>query len=311
MALTLLQLVDRASGSLGLAQPTSVIGNAQNQTMQLLALANELGGDLVREYEWNRLTKAYIFNTTASLTMTGTLTSGSRVITGLSGDPTVLLFLGNVISGTGILPYAEVLSIDSNSQITMNMPATSSATVTLTFTNQDYALPSDFDRMVPNTNWDRTDHWTNLGSKSSQDWQTLQSGLISTGPRERYRIYGNKFRLFVAPTASLTMSFEYVSTNWVYNPNIIIAAQTIATRSTYADDTDLSVFTDDLMLAGLKYYFLKAKKLDYGVELATFNDILSTRKAQDVPMPALSMSPLEVPLLVGPWSVAEGNWPQA
>ena len=50
MAYTLLQLVDQVSGELGLSQPTAVIGSTNNQTVQLLALAQRLGKDLVRDY---------------------------------------------------------------------------------------------------------------------------------------------------------------------------------------------------------------------------------------------------------------------
>jgi hypothetical protein len=60
----------------------------------------------------------------------------------------------------------------------------------MTFAKQDYdPMPGGYDRMISDTNWDRTDHWRNLGPKSSQDWQFLQGGIISIGPRERFRIY--------------------------------------------------------------------------------------------------------------------------
>ena len=55
MSYTLLQLVDQVSGELGLTQPAAVIGSSNNQTIQLLALAQRLGKDLVRDYEWQRL----------------------------------------------------------------------------------------------------------------------------------------------------------------------------------------------------------------------------------------------------------------
>ena len=64
----------------------------------------------------------------------------------------------------------------------MTMPATADGSgITLTFAKQDYSLPSDYARMVSDTNWDRTNHWRNLGTKSSQEWQWLQGGVISIG----------------------------------------------------------------------------------------------------------------------------------
>jgi hypothetical protein len=83
MAYTLLQLVDQVSGELGLTQPASVIGSTNNQTMQFLALAQRLGKDLVRDYEWQKLVQAYIWQTEAAVSTTGTITAGSRVITAI------------------------------------------------------------------------------------------------------------------------------------------------------------------------------------------------------------------------------------
>ena len=303
MSYTLLQLVDQMSAELGLTQPPSVIGSSNNQTIQLLALANRLGKDLVRDYEWQRLVQAYIWQTQTAVSTTGTITAGSRVITAIPS--TAALQVGNVVTGTGQAPYAEILTIDSGTQVTLNTPvATSTASVSMTFAKQDYDLPDGYDRMISDTNWDRTDHWRNLGTKSSQDWQFLQGGIISIGPRERYRIYNNRFRIFQALTTVYNFSFEYVSNYWV-----CAAGSDQGTKAAYTLDTDTSIFPDDLMLAGLKFYFLKAKKLDFTVELGEFMRTLSYCKAQDVPVSAMSLAPVGMNQLVGPWSVQDGNWP--
>jgi len=303
MSYTLLQLVDQMSAELGLTQPATVIGSSNNQTVQILALANRLGKDLVRDFEWQRLVQAYIWQTEVAVSTTGTITAGSRVITAIPS--TAALQVGNVITGTGQAPYAEILTIDSGTQVTLNTPVTTStAAVSMTFAKQDYDLPDGYDRMISDTNWDRTDHWRNLGTKSSQDWQFLQGGIISIGPRERYRIYNNKFRIFQALTTVYNFSFEYVSNWWV-----CATGSDQGSKSAFTADTDTCVFPDDLMLAGLKFYFLKAKKLDYSIELGEFMRSLSYNKAQDVPVSAMSLAPVGMNQLVGPWSVQDGNWP--
>jgi len=303
MSYTLLQLVDQMSAELGLAQPATVIGSSNNQTVQILALANRLGKDLVRDFEWQRLVQAYIWQTEVAVSTTGNITAGSKVITNIPS--TASLAVGNVVTGTGQTPYAEILTIDSSTQVTLNAPvATSTSSVSMTFAKQDYDLPGGYDRMISDTNWDRTDHWRNLGTKSSQDWQFLQGGIISIGPRERYRIYNNKFRIFQALTTVYNFSFEYVSNWWV-----CATGSDQGSKSAFTADTDTCVFPDDLMLAGLKFYFLKAKKLDYSIELGEFMRSLSYNKAQDVPVSAMSLAPVGMNQLVGPWSVQDGNWP--
>ena len=303
MSYTLLELVDQVSGELGLNQPPSVIGSTNNQTIQLLALAQRLGKDLVRDFEWQKLVKAYIWQTQNAISTTGNITANSTVITNIPS--TAGLQVGNVITGTGQTPYAEILTIDSSTQVTLNAPVTTStASVSMTFAKQDYDLPSGYDRMISDTNWDRTDHWRNLGTKSSQDWQFLQGGIISIGPRERYRIYNGKFRIFQALTTVYNFSFEYVSNYWV-----CATGSSEGTKKEFTADSDTCVFPDDLMMAGLKFYFLKAKKLDYGIELGEFTRALSYNKAQDVPVPSMSLAPVGMNQLVGPWSVQDGNWP--
>jgi hypothetical protein len=303
MSYTLLELVDQVSGELGLTQPPLVIGSSNNQTIQLLALAQRLGKDLVRDFEWQKLVKAYIWQTQNAVSTTGNITANSKIITNIPS--TANLQVGNVITGTGQTPYAEILTIDSSTQVTLNAPVTTStASVSMTFAKQDYDLPAGYDRMISDTNWDRTDHWRNIGTKSSQDWQFLQGGIISIGPRERYRIYNGKFRIFQALTTVYNFSFEYVSNYWV-----CAAGSSEGTKKEYTADTDTSVFPDDLMMAGLKFYFLKAKKLDYGIELGEFTRALSYNKAQDVPVPSMSLAPVGMNQLVGPWSVQDGNWP--
>jgi len=244
MSYTLLELVDQVSGELGLTQPPLVIGSSNNQTIQLLALAQRLGKDLVRDFEWQKLVKAYIWQTQNAVSTTGTITANSKIITNIPS--TANLQVGNVITGTGQTPYAEILTIDSSTQVTLNAPVTTStASVSMTFAKQDYDLPAGYDRMISDTNWDRTDHWRNIGTKSSQDWQFLQGGIISIGPRERYRIYNGKFRIFQALTTVYNFSFEYVSNYWV-----CATGSSEGTKKEYTADTDTSVFPDDLMMAG-------------------------------------------------------------
>jgi hypothetical protein len=301
MSYTLLNLVDQVTGELGLTQPTFVVGNSNNQVKQFLALANRLGKDLIRDYEWQRLVQAYIFQTSAAVVTTGTV-SALGVISAIPS--TVALGAGNVVTGTGIPAYAEILTVDGLTQVTLNMPCTAGTGVALTFAKQDYALPTGYDRMVSDTNWDRTNHWRNMGTKSSQEWQWLQGGIISVGPRERYRIYNNMLRIFAAITTPYTFAFEYVS-----NLFVVAMGGTAGTKAAFTADVDTCVFQDDLMVSGLKYLFLKAKKLDYGIELGEFTRSLSYCKAQDTPVPSMSLSQQLVPELIGPWSVQDGNWP--
>lgn len=66
-----------------------------------------------------------------SVTVTGSTTSGSAVVTGL--PRTINLHVGMNVSGTGIPASTTVLSIDSATQVTLSANATATGTPSLTF----------------------------------------------------------------------------------------------------------------------------------------------------------------------------------
>ena len=302
MALTLLETIEQACEELGLTAPNAAIGSSDTTVLQYIALVNRLLMDLVRENEWRRITKIHTFRTADSVTATGDPTVDTVTVTGMSSTASVSA--GMQVSGTGIPDFTEVASVDSGSQITMSMAATATGNdVTLTFSTQDFALPSDFDRIVSATNWDRSDHWMNLGPKSSQEWQWLNGGSISTAPRFRWRLYRNVMRFFPAPADVYNMAYEYVS-NWT----VIPAAGTHPTKARVTVDTDTFVFTDDVMVLGLKYLWKKTKGLDFAVELAEFLRAMSYCKAQDEGNPTLSLSPTFATNLVSPSAIPDGSW---
>lgn len=302
MALTLLELVEQATNELGITEPASVIGNTDEQIIQLKALCDRVGWDLVREHEWRRLVKENVFETTASTTING-LVSSANVITGLTGIPASAT--GMIVSGSNIPDWAEV-TIQGASSVTLNVSCTGTATATAScqFARQEFDLPSDFMRQVSRTQWSRSDRWPNLGPKSAQEWQWLKAGTISTGPRYRYRIFRNKIRITPAPTSRLIFANEFVSDQWV-----IASGNTQPTKTRFTVDTDTVIFPDDVMVLGIKYQWYKTKGLDFAVPLLEFNRALSYAKAQDQDNPNLSLSPEPVQFLIGAQNIQDGDFP--
>lgn len=304
MSLTLLQTVQQVTQEIGIDEPSAVVGSANLQVKQLLAFYNRVGVDLVRDYEWRRLVTQYVFPTATTISTTGNTTINSALITGLGSTAGVTA--GMVASGTGINEFANVLSNDSATQVTLDSVSDSSNTgVTVTFAQQDYDLPSGFDRMISNTQWDRTDHWMNLGPKSSQEWQYLNGGVIATGPRFRYRTYGNKLRIWPAPTTVYNIAYEYVSNFWV-----TASGGTAPTKAKGTADSDTAVFPDDVMVLGIKWQWYKTNNLDYATPLAEYMRALSYAKAQDQDSPTLSLAPVRTPWLINTNSIPDGNWPE-
>lgn len=297
--MTLLQLIQQVCDELAINRPSLVVGTNDPQTRQMSALLYRLGNDLVRQFEWQRLNKEHILQTVAYNT-TGTTTQGSNVITGIPDTSALTTQFG--IAGVGIEPFAQITSVDNANQVTMTMPATASGTVSLQFSQVQYNLPSDWDREIPQTEWDRTNRWPLMGPQSAQDWQSFKSGIVYAGPRERFRIIGNTYAINPPPPNGLVFGFEYISKAWVYSPAGV--AQTA-----FNSDSDTFIFTDSLLITGLKVQFKQAKGLDSSFDLAEFRSLLESNKAQDKSFPRLSLSPLGTSVLLTTMSLPDGNFP--
>ena len=153
----------------------------------------------------------------------------------------------------------------------------------------DYALPSDFKRMVHDTVWDRTNYEKTRGSLTPQEWQYYQSSIygssVSTWKRYRIRsISGAKyFSIEPTPSAAEQMVFEYVSTYW--------ARSSGGTEQTgFLNDSDTTVLDEDLIELGAIWRVKKKIGLDYMDEKDEFDKELSRTAAQDVTSPRLRLS---------------------
>jgi hypothetical protein len=294
-----LKLVQQVCDELALFRPTALIGSQDPQIRQLMALLNRLGADITRQTEWQRLNKEYLI-VTNSFTLTGTVTNGSKVITGL---PTTTAITDQyTIIGTGIQPFAQVVTVNNLTEITMDMEATESGTVELQFAQNKFDLPSDWARQIPQTEWNRTQRWELLGPKSAQEWQTFKSGIVSAGPRQRFRILQNQLCLNPSPPDNQTLSFEYISDGWVEGVDGV--AKTEVTQ-----DTDTFIFSDSLLITGLKAQWLVAKGLDASFSLGEFRYLLEQEKSTNKSAPVLSTGAFAGSLLLTDRNMVDGSYP--
>ena len=294
-----LKLVQQTCDELALFRPTALIGSQDPQVRQLMALLNRLGADITRQTEWQRLDKEYLV-VTNSFTLTGTVTIGSKTITGLSS--TANITDQYTILGTGIQAFAQVVTVDNSTTVTMDMEADQSGTVELQFSQNKFDLPSDWQRQVPNTEWNRTQRWELLGPKSSQEWQTFKSGIVSAGPRQRYRILQNQLCLNPSPPDNQTLSFEYISNGWVEGADGTAKVEVTA-------DTDTFVFSDSLLITGLKSQWMVAKGLDASFSLGEFRYLLEQEKSTNKSAPVLSTGAFAGSVLLTEQNMVSGNYP--
>ena len=286
----MLQLVQQATAEMGLAVPTAVDSSTNQDTIQQLALLNAVGYEIVREHPWQALNKAYIFQVDV-ITITGDVTDGSSNLTNassISGIDT-----NYQITGIGLNQACYVNSAPSGTTIPLSQPATATATGnTYTLTQVKYSMPSDYDRQIDNTHWDKSKHWMMLGPETPQQWEWLISGYISTGPRVRYRIWGNKFQIWPALGSEEVLGFEYVANSWA-------ASSGGTAQTSFTADTDTCIFPDRLMVLGLKKKYFEIKGFDTTALQRDYDTQMSIAKSNDAGSATLSFAPRANNVLIG------------
>lgn len=180
----------------------------------------------------------------------------------------------------------------------------------------EYTMPSDWSYFLDQTQWDRTNHWPLLGPKTAQEWQWLKGGLLSSGPRLRYRVLGGKFQLFPTPNAQntptngsdgafvpWTLAMEYVSDTW------LASATEANTFYNFAqDDTNLLLVDPWIMVKFIKMKYWEAKGLDTTAYSKDFIGMWESRIGKNKGAPMLTLAPRARTMLIGINNIPDGSW---
>jgi len=314
-ARTLLQIIQAIQSELGLPLSTSVITNTTDATtVQMLALANWEIEELRRKHRWTLLNRENNLIVNTPTVVTGNLTANSAVITNISPNTTGLLAQYYQVAGLGIPIASRILSVDSSSQVTMTMEATGAATATtLTFSQDTYPEPTDFDYFINDTWFDRTNRWRLLGPDSPQQDQFVRSGIVALGPRRHFRQLGslaNTYRLWPAPSeiaAPLQLVFEYQSTNSIQAAGV----SNYATNTTqWVNDTDTPILNDRAIIMGVKARFWAQKGMaGAALMMKQYDDFVERQIARDGGAKKLSLVPRQVPFLLDVSNVQDSSFP--
>lgn len=312
--MSLLSLCQGVARIIKVEVPASIIGNGSDEAALLLQCAQDEGEALARRPQggWTQMMNEYDFNIVAIGPLNGTVTNGSAVITGISSTAG-LVANDFYVTGSGITQNSIIQTVDSGTQITMNQPATLSGTsvqtIALTFAKANYALPSDFERPIDNTMWDRGRYWNMRGPLSAQQWQFYKSSVYGqVAVQRRFRIRNingtNKFCIDPPPTDNGTpLVYEYVSNGWCKN------ASTQVRQNQWLLDTDVGVLDEYLIRLGVKWRALDRLGMDYSSALMEYANEVDKAVAQDGGAATLDMTPPRFPPYIGVWNIQDGNFP--
>jgi len=229
----MLTIIREAADTIGIVRPSLVIGSADQQVRQLLALAQREGKELARRHPWTVLQSEVTFTTTAT-------------------------------------------EVQSN------------------------VLPSDFDRFLPGTLWNRTQSRRVVGPLGPERYQMLKAS-IAVSTWDAFRIRGSSFLMYPTPNAGETVAFEYISKNWCST------AAGDTTQSEWIADTDVGLLDEELMTLGLVWRFLKTKGLDYAESFRSYEDAVVRKMAEDGGYDMLDLNNANIPGVSDPY-IPDGGW---
>lgn len=339
--MTLLSLCRAACATAPVSQPTQIIGSTNETAILLLGLANDAGDELSRRPPggWVSMIREYTFQTAATAPQNGTVSNfgNSAVITGLSG---IQLVQPNtwIAKGTGIPNNAAIRLVTppvsltaAPDTVTLSVQSSVTGPGSFAFGQADYPLPSDFERPIDNTFWDRSRFWAMRGPLSPQQWQLYKSSVIGQASiQRRYRfrsVYASGAATIGGPgigtggIGSLPayrtylsidpypfdngsqLVFEYVSNGWCQS------VQGIPQKEWLADtDTMIDPVMEYLCRLSIKYRLLRRLGLSYSEELDEYERQVDKAMAHDGGAAILNMTNNDHLSLIGPWNLPETGY---
>lgn len=132
-------------------------------------------------------------------------------------------------------------------------------TVTLSTSDQDYALASDFDYMIPNSIWNRNTSRPVITSITSEEWQFEKGWGVGTSISLRARIRAGELEFTETISSSLNgevIKYDYAS-KWI----ILASGDSAATKRYFTVDTDTCSLDEELITLGVVWRYKKSKGL--------------------------------------------------
>lgn len=310
-ALSLLSIAQRVVGELGLPSLTSVVGNLDATATQILALANRSGDELYQAHQWTASQNLCVINIeTPTYIGDAVFVAGSTTFT----ITTTAGIEANYFAVTGVEVPTAARVTDVNVDgvtLTMDEPALITGASPVIIVRDTFPIPDDFKWYLNKTMWDRTNHWELIGPISPQvdEWQ--RSGIVSQGPRKRWRQVGlpnTCWRIWPPPSATTdypdTLVFEYESAYWALS-----AAGTPIPY--FTADTDKPIIDSNALVLAIKWRLWQIKNFpNWGAFQAEYLDYVSRLASRDGGSPDLSLGQgITNEYLLTSWNAPDGNWP--
>ena len=166
---------------------------------------------------------------------------------------------------------------------------------------QASVIPTDFDRFVFKTFFNRTGNRIVSGPLTAQEWQDFK-GRSAVVVYDAFRQRGNDLIMMPVPDAGDEYAFEYICNTPVVDAN----GTTFRTK--FLADDDEPLLDSELVTLGIIWRFRKAKGLDYAEDFRTYQMQLMQLKARDAGQRAYDFSRAGDPRTPRFPLVPDANW---
>lgn len=145
---------------------------------------------------------------------------------------------------------------------------------------QTSSIPTDFDRMLPETMFNRGTRRRVAGPLSAEEWQQTKATLV-TYVNPTFRLRGGTILMSPNPPAGETIAYEYVSKNFCASAGGTAQADWVA-------DSDVGRLDEGLMTLGLVWRFRQVKGLSYAEDMQLYERRVSDAEMRDGVKPRIS-----------------------
>jgi hypothetical protein len=129
------------------------------------------------------------------------------------------------------------------------------------------SMPTDFDRFIDETFWDRDSNNLISGPITAVEWNGLKVQTFSS-QNKKFIYRGGDILTQPVFASGVNCAFEYISKNWVD------IAATGTPKAAMTIDTDISLLDDELVIAVAKYEWLKDEGQPFNAAAMDAKDML-------------------------------------
>lgn len=165
---------------------------------------------------------------------------------------------------------------------------------------QTNMIPSDFDRFVQETFWNRTRKRILWGPITPQEWQNLKA-WGATPAMDTFVIRGGNVLITPNPSAGDQMYFEYISKNWCRSSGGTPQDEWLA-------DTDTGILDEKIMRQGVVWRYKQKKGLKFDIDARNYETQVRQALTQDQPQRTVSLGEDATTGRRPGISVPPGNW---